>query len=158
LEAAGKGKIISNPRVMTMDHQKAKILQGKKIPYETTSQNGTQTQFVDAAIELTVTPHITPEGTILMNIETKKNEADFSQTSAISGAPTININEVTTQVLIEDGDTLALAGIYKTTTSKDKSGVPGLSKILGLGWLFKTEKDIDDSTELMVFITPRIVK
>ena len=158
LEAAGKGKIISNPKVMTMDHQKAKILQGKKIPYETTSQNGTQTQFVDAAIELTVTPHITPEGTILMNIETKKNEADFSQTSAISGAPTININEVTTQVLIEDGDTLALAGIYKTTTSKDKSGVPGLSKILGLGWLFKTEKDIDDSTELMVFITPRIVK
>jgi type IV pilus assembly protein PilQ len=157
LEAAGKGKIISNPRVMTMDHQKAKILQGKKIPYETISQNGTQTQFVDAAIELTVTPHITPEGTILMNIETKKNEADFSQTS-IGGVPTININEVTTQVLIEDGDTLALAGIYKTTTSRDKSGVPGLSNILGLGWLFKTEKDLDDSTELMVFITPRIVK
>jgi len=157
LEAAGKGKIISNPRVMTMDHQKAKILQGKKIPYETISQNGTQTQFVDAAIELTVTPHITPEGTILMNIETKKNEADFSQTS-INGVPTININEVTTQVLIEDGDTLALAGIYKTTSSRDKSGVPGLSSILGLGWLFKTEKDVDDSTELMVFITPRIVK
>jgi len=157
LEAAGKGKIISNPRVMTMDHQKAKIIQGKKIPYETTSQNGTQTQFVDAAIELTVTPHITPEGTILMNIETKKNEADFSNKS-IGGVPTININEVTTQVLIEDGDTLALAGIYKTTTSKDKSGVPGLSNILGLGWLFKTETDVDDSTELMVFITPRIVK
>jgi type IV pilus assembly protein PilQ len=77
LEADGKGKIISNPRVMTMDHQKAKILQGKKIPYETFSQEGTQTAFVDAAIELIVTPHITPEGTILMNIETKKNEADF---------------------------------------------------------------------------------
>jgi len=157
LEAAGKGKIISNPRVMTMDHQKAKILQGKKIPYETFSDQGTQTSFVDAAIELTVTPHITPEGTILMNIETKKNEADFSRTS-FNGVPTININEVTTQVLIEDGDTLALAGIYKTTTSRDKSGVPGLSNILGLGWLFKTEKDVDDSTELMVFITPRIVK
>lgn len=157
LEAAGKGKIISNPRVMTMDHQKAKILQGKKIPYETFSQEGTQTAFVDAAIELTVTPHITPEGTILMNIETKKNEADFSQRS-FNGVPTININEVTTQVLIVDGDTLALAGIYKTTSSKDTSGVPGLSKIFGLGWLFKTEKDVDDSTELMVFITPRIVK
>ncbi|MBI5098942.1 MAG: type IV pilus secretin PilQ [Nitrospirae bacterium] len=157
LEADGKGKIISNPRVMTMDHQKAKILQGKKIPYETTSQEGTQTAFVDAAIELTVTPHITPEGTILMNIETKKNEADFSQRS-FNGVPTININEVTTQVLIVDGDTLALAGIYKTTYSKDTSGIPGLSKIFGLGWLFKTRKDVDDSTELMVFITPRIVK
>ncbi len=157
LEADGKGKIISNPRVMTMDHQKAKILQGKKIPYETISQEGTQTAFVDAAIELTVTPHITPEGTILMNIETKKNEADFSQRS-FNGVPTININEVTTQVLIVDGDTLALAGIYKTTYSKDTNGVPGLSKIFGLGWLFKTQKDVDDSTELMVFITPRIVK
>jgi type IV pilus assembly protein PilQ len=157
LEADGKGKIISNPRVMTMDHQKAKILQGKKIPYETISQEGTQTAFVDAAIELTVTPHITPEGTILMNIETKKNEADFSQRS-FNGVPTININEVSTQVLIVDGDTLALAGIYKTTTSKDMSGVPGLSKIFGLGWLFKTTKDENDTTELMVFITPRIVK
>jgi type IV pilus assembly protein PilQ len=156
LEAAGKGKIISNPRVMTMDNQKAKILQGKKIPYPTVSQEGTQTAFVDAAIELIVTPHITPEGTILMNIETKKNEPDWSR--QIGGVPAIDINEVTTQVLIVDGDTLALAGIFKTTTSKDTSGVPGLSKIFGLGWLFKTEKDVDDSTELMVFITPRIVK
>jgi type IV pilus assembly protein PilQ len=157
LEAAGKGKIISNPRVMTMDHQKAKILQGKKIPYETFSDQGTQTAFVDAAIELIVTPHITPEGTILMNIETKKNEADWSHRS-FNGVPAIDTNEVSTQVLIVDGDTLALAGIFKTTTTKDASGVPGLSKIFGLGWLFKTEKDVDDSTELMVFITPRIVK
>jgi type IV pilus assembly protein PilQ len=156
LEAAGKGKIISNPRIMTMDHQKAKILQGKKIPYQSVSQEGTQTAFVDAALELTVTPHITPEGTILMTIETKKNEADFSQT--VNFVPTIDISEVSTQVLIVDGDTLALAGIFKTTTSKDRSGVPGLSKIFGLGWLFKNEKDADDTKELMVFITPRIVK
>lgn len=157
LQAAGKGKIISNPRVMTMDHQKAKILQGKKIPYETFSDQGTQTAFVDAGIELIVTPHITPEGTILMNIETKKNEADWSHRS-FNGVPAIDTNEVSTQVLIVDGDTLALAGIFKTTTSKDMSGIPGLSKIFGLGWLFKAEKDVDDSTELMVFITPRIVK
>jgi type IV pilus assembly protein PilQ len=156
LEAAGKGKIISNPRIMTMDHQKAKIIQGKKIPYPTLSADGTQTSFADAAIELTVTPHITPEGTILMNIETKKNEADFSHT--VNDVPTININEVTTQVLIVDGDTLALAGIFKTIISKDTSGIPGLSKIFGLGWLFKTEKNEDIETELMVFITPRIVK
>ncbi len=157
METAGKGKVISNPRVMTMDNQKAKILQGKKIPYQTISDKGTETAFVDAAIELTVTPHITPEGTILMNVETKKNEADFANAS-FSGVPSINTNELSTQVLIKDGDTLALAGIFKTSTSKDTSGVPGLSKIFGLGWLFKTEKDINDANELMIFITPRIKK
>ncbi|MBI4848261.1 MAG: type IV pilus secretin PilQ [Nitrospirae bacterium] len=157
MEATGKGRIVSNPRVMTMDHQKAKILQGKKIPYQTTSQEGTQTAFVDAAIELTVTPHITPEGTILLTIEAKKNEADFSQVS-FSGVPTINTNEVTTQVLIKDADTLALGGIFKTTISKNNAGVPALSKIPGLGWLFKTQKDVEDTTELLIFITPRIVK
>ncbi|MBI5055512.1 MAG: type IV pilus secretin PilQ [Nitrospirae bacterium] len=157
MEATGKGRIVSNPRVMTMDHQKAKILQGKKIPYQTTSQEGTQTAFVDAAIELTVTPHITPEGTILLTIEAKKNEADFSQVS-FSGVPTINTNEVTTQVLIKDADTLALGGIFKTTISKNNAGVPALSRIPGLGWLFKTQKDVEDTTELLIFITPRIVK
>jgi type IV pilus assembly protein PilQ len=157
METAGKGKVISNPRVMTMDNQKAKILQGKKIPYQTVSEKGTETAFVDAAIELTVTPHITPEGTILMNVETKKNEADFSNPS-FTGVPSINTNELSTQVLIKDGDTLALAGIFKTTASKDMSGVPALNKIFGLGWLFKTEKDVNDTNELMIFITPRITK
>lgn len=157
LESSGKGRIVSNPRVITMDHQKAKILQGKKIPYQTISQEGTQTAFVDAAIELIVTPHITPEGTILLTIEAKKNEADFGQTS-FSGVPTINTNEVTTQVLIRDADTLALGGIFKTTLSKNNAGVPGLSKIFGLGWLFKTEEDIESSTELLIFITPKLIK
>ncbi|MBI5739969.1 MAG: type IV pilus secretin PilQ [Nitrospirae bacterium] len=157
LESIGKGKVVSSPRVMTMDNQKAKILQGKKIPYETISQEGTQTAFVDAALELTVTPHITPEGTILMNIDTKKNEADFSNVS-FNGVPTINTNELSTQVLIKDGDTLALAGILKTIYSKDSTGVPKLRTIPGFGWLFKKEEKTEDSTELMIFITPRIVK
>ncbi|MBI5408938.1 MAG: type IV pilus secretin PilQ [Nitrospirae bacterium] len=157
METTGKGRIISNPRIITMDNQKAKILQGKKIPYQTVSQEGTQTAFVDAALELIVTPHITPEGTILMNLETKKNEADFSQTS-FNGVPTINTNEVTTQVLIKDGDTLALGGIFKTTVQKDLAYVPGLGDIFALGWLFKKEKKVEDTTELLIFITPRIVK
>ncbi|RJQ20307.1 MAG: type IV pilus secretin family protein [Nitrospiraceae bacterium] len=157
MESTGKGRIISNPRVITMDNQKAKIMQGKKIPYETTSQEGTQTAFVDAALELLVTPHITPDGTIFMNIEAKKNEADFSRTS-FSGVPTIDTNEVSTQILIKDGDTLALGGIFKTNNSKDVSAVPGLGRIFGLGWLFKNEKDVTDSTELLIFITPKIVK
>lgn len=155
-ESTGKGKVISNPRIITMDNQKAVIRQGKKIPYETISDQGTKTEFVDAALELIVTPHITPEGTILMKVEVKKNEADFSNTS--NNVPTIDTNEVETLVLISDGDTLALGGIYKTNESKDKSAVPMLGDIPILGWLFKNELTKDNVTEILVFITPRIVK
>lgn len=155
-ESTGKGKVISNPRIITMDNQKAVIRQGKKIPYETISQDGTKTEFVDAALELIVTPHITPEGTILMKVEVKKNEADFSNTS--NNVPTIDTNEVETLVLISDGDTLALGGIYKTNESKANSAVPLFGDIPVLGWLFKKELTNDDVTEILVFITPRIVK
>lgn len=157
LESSGKGKIVSNPKVITMDNQKAKILQGKKIPYTTISDEGTKTEFVDAAIELTVTPHITPHGTILMNVDVKKNEADFGQTSE-GGVPTINTNEISSQVLIKHGDTLALGGIFKTNTTKNLASVPGLGKIPYLGWLFKTKDDRDEVTEILIFITPRVVK
>lgn len=155
-ESSGKGKVISNPRIITMDNQKAVIRQGKKIPYETISQEGTKTEFIDAALELIVTPHITPEGTILMKVEVKKNEADFSNTS--NNVPTIDTNEVETLVLISDGDTLALGGIYKTNESKANSAVPLFGDIPVLGWLFKKELTNDDVTEILVFITPRIVK
>ncbi len=156
METAGKGRIVSNPRVITMDNQRARILQGKKIPYETVSDQGTTTAFVDAALELVVTPHITPEGTILMNIDAKKNEANFSQTS-FNNVPTIDTNEISTQVLIKNGDTLALGGIFKTAASKDVSSVPLLGKVPYLEWLFKNRKTVDDTTELIIFITPRII-
>ncbi len=158
MESSGKGKVISNPRITTLDNQEAKIQQGKKIPYETTSSTeGTKTEFVDAALELKVTPHITPDGTIVMNVEVKKNEADFAKTSA-SGAPTIDTKEAKTQVLIKNGDTLVIGGIFKTTISKGRAGVPGFSKIPILGWLFKKELDKEETSELLIFITPRIVK
>jgi type IV pilus assembly protein PilQ len=157
LETSGKGKIVSSPKVITMDNQKAKILQGKKIPYTTISDEGTKTEFVDAALELIVTPHITPEGTILMNVVTKKNEANFSQTSE-GGVPTIDTNELESQVLVKDGDTLALGGIFKTASSDNMSTVPGLGSIPYLGWLFKNKSDKDEVTELLIFITPSIIK
>jgi len=157
MESTGKGKIISNPRITTMDNREAKILQGRKIPYQTFSANeGTKTEFVDANLELKVTPHITPEGTIIMNIEAKKNEADFSQT--VGGIPTIDTKEAKTEVLIRDGDTLVIGGIFKTNISKTQDAVPALSKIPLLGWLFKKEKDETTTTELLMFITPRVVK
>lgn len=155
-ESTGQGKVISSPRIVTMDNQKAVIRQGKKIPYETISQDGTKTEFVDAALELIVVPHITPEGTILMKVEVRKNEADFSRTS--NNVPTIDTNEVETLVLINDGDTLALGGIYKRNETEDEAAVPGLGKIPILGWLFKKELKQNTTTEILVFITPRIVK
>jgi type IV pilus assembly protein PilQ len=156
MESSGEGKIISNPRIITLDNEEASIEQGRKIPYQTVSAEGTQTQFVDANLELKVTPHITPHGTIVMDIETKKNEADFSQ--SVQGVPTINTNEAESQVLINDGDTLVMGGIFKTTVSDDVDYVPALGKIPILGWLFKKKKVTDNTTELLIFITPRIIR
>ena len=157
MESSGHGRIVSNPRIITMDNQQAKIKQGKSIPYRTSSPDtGAVTAFVDADIELIVTPHITPDGTIVMEIKTKKNEADFSQVGE-DGAPSIDTKEAETQVLIKDGDTLVMGGVFKTNKSKAVSEVPLLGKIPILGWLFKKEKIIEDTTELLIFITPRIL-
>ena len=141
-----------------MDNQEAVIRQGKKIPYATVSDEGTKTEFVDAALELKVTPHITPEGTILMTLNVNKNDANFEQTSGIGDVPTIDTNEVSTQVLVKDSDTLALGGIFKTTKTDNEVSVPMLSKIPFIGRIFKSESTKDDVTEMLIFITPRIVK
>ena len=159
MESSGKGKVVSNPRIITMDNQKATIRQGKKIPYLSTSDEGTSTQFVDAALELIVTPHITPDGTILMDVEVNKNEADFAnKAGGEDSAPTIDTNEIKTQILIKNGDTLALGGIFKTTSSVSTQFVPGLGKIPILKWLFSKEGTKEDVSEILIFITPRIVK
>ncbi|MEK6527500.1 MAG: type IV pilus secretin PilQ, partial [Nitrospirota bacterium] len=156
MESSGNGKIISNPRITTSDNQEATIKQGKKIPYQTVSAEGTKTEFVDANLELTVTPHITPEGTVVMMLEAKKNEADFSET--VGGVPTIDTKEAKTQVIVKNGDTLVIGGIFKTTKSQSFAGVPGFSKIPLIGWLFKKKQNINTTTELLIFITPRIIK
>ncbi|HLA49995.1 MAG TPA: type IV pilus secretin PilQ, partial [Thermodesulfovibrionia bacterium] len=154
MESTGKGKVISNPRITTLDNEEAKIQQGRKIPYQTTSQEGTKTEFVDASLELIVTPHITPDGTIIMEISAKKNE----QGSLTSAGYIINTNEAKTRVLVKDKDTLVIGGIFKTKVVKGQSGVPGFSKIPLLGWLFKKDKDEEETSELLIFITPKIVK
>jgi type IV pilus assembly protein PilQ len=157
MESTGKGKVISNPKITTSDNQEAKILQGKKIPYQTVSQEGTQTQFMDALLELTVTPHITPEGTVVMDIVAKKNEADFAGPQVL-GVPTIDIKEIKTQVLIRDNDTLVIGGIFKNNSAKNLDVVPGLAEIPIIGRLFQHRKEVDKTNELLIFITPRIIK
>jgi type IV pilus assembly protein PilQ len=156
LENRGAVKIVSAPKIATLDNHKAKIGQGVSIPISVVSAAGVNTMFVEAKLELEVTPHITQEGSILMEIKVKKNEPDFSRTGA-RGDPTILKKEAETQVLVRDGDTTVIGGIYTKKTSDTFVGVPVLSRIPVLGWFFRNTKKNDERTELLIFITPRIV-
>jgi len=155
-EATGETKIISSPRVVTLDNKEAAIQQGDSIPFETVSDKGTQTQFVDATLNLTVTPHITPNGSVIMKIKATKNAiGDFRSRL---GAPSISKREATTEVMVQDGETTVIGGIFESTKSESETGVPWLSKIPGLSWLFKRQSVSDQTRELLIFITPSIVK
>ncbi len=156
LENKGAVKIISAPKIATLDNHKAKIGQGVSIPIAVVSAAGVNTQFVEAKLELEVTPHITQEGSILMAIKVTKNEPDFSRTGA-RGDPTILKKEAETQVMVRDGDTTVIGGIYTKKTSDTVTGIPFFSSIPILGYLFRNVKKNDDRTELLIFITPRIV-
>jgi type IV pilus assembly protein PilQ len=156
METTGDVKILSAPRVTTLDNKQAKIGAGTSIPISTVSAAGVNTTFVEAKLELTVTPHVTQDGSILMKINVTKNEPDFSRTGA-QGDPTILKKEATTEVLVKDGDTTVIGGIYTRKNSEEYQKVPFLAEIPVLGWLFKKKKVTDDRTELLIFITPRII-
>jgi type IV pilus assembly protein PilQ len=155
-EAMGETKIISSPRVVTLDNREALIQQGDTIPFETISDKGTQTEFVDATLNLTVTPHITPNGSVIMKIKAKKNAiGDFRSGR---GAPSISKREASTEVMVQDGETTVIGGIFESTKSDSELGIPWLRNIPLLGWLFKRESTSDQNRELLIFITPTIVK
>jgi type IV pilus assembly protein PilQ len=156
MESTGDVKILSAPRVTTLDNKEAKIGSGISIPISTVSAAGVNTVFVEAKLELSVTPHVTQDGSILMKIHTAKNEPDFSRTGA-QGDPTILKKEATTEVLVKDGDTTVIGGIYTRKNSEEYAKVPLLANIPVLGWLFKKKKVSDERTELLIFITPRII-
>ncbi|MCL4557214.1 MAG: type IV pilus secretin PilQ [Deltaproteobacteria bacterium] len=156
MEQTGEGKIISSPKVTTLDNTQAKIQQGLSIPYQTVSQMGTQTQFIDAVLSLEVTPHITANGSIIMKIKADKNAPDTSILSA-SGVPSISKKEADTEVLVKNGETTVIGGIYQFNKSTTVSGVPWFYKIPLIGWLFKNTTNTNTTTELLIFITPRIV-
>jgi type IV pilus secretin PilQ/predicted competence protein len=156
LESSGRGKIISSPKIATLDNTEAQIQSGRKIPVATVSAEGTRTEFVDANITLKVTPHVTPNEFIGMKITATKNEADFTQ--QVNGIPTITTREANTDMLVKDGDTVVIGGLYRRNIQSNRSGVPGLSNIPVLGWLFRKESQRDDSDELLIFLTPRIIR
>ncbi|MEE2961457.1 MAG: type IV pilus secretin PilQ [Myxococcota bacterium] len=156
MEERGSGRIISSPRITTLDNRTAKISSGISIPVSTTSANGTNTKFVAANLALEVTPHVTNDGSVLMKIKTTKNEADFSRTGG-NGDPSILNKQAETEVLVADGDTTVIGGIYTRSNSETYAGVPFFSDIPIIGWLFKKRSQQDKRSELLIFITPRIV-
>ncbi|MEN6617013.1 MAG: type IV pilus secretin PilQ [Syntrophorhabdus sp.] len=156
LEEEGKARVLSNPKVITSDNKKAIIHQGKSIPYKTYSQAGTQTQFAEAVLGLEVTPTVTKDGYIRLDVLAKKDAADFSKTS--EGVPTIDKKQASTLLYVRDGETAVIGGIYEHTEASSENGIPGLKNIPLLGWLFKKQAKQEDRTELLIFITPRIVK
>ncbi len=157
LESTGEGKIISSPRVSALDNKEAKITQGVSIPFSTTSAGGTQIQFIDANLELTVTPHATPDNKIYLKIKATKNAPDTSLLGA-SGQPSIDKAEATTEVLLSDGETAVIGGILIVNKNVSYLKVPFLGDLPLIGWLFRNKTDTDTKQELLIFITPKIVK
>jgi type IV pilus assembly protein PilQ len=159
LESDGVGKIISSPRVITANNVKAKIEDGTEVPYVTTSSSGgttTQTvSFKSAKLSLEATPQITPEGTVKMALVVKKEEPDW--TKAVLGNPPIKSSIVETNVVVENGGTVVIGGVFVTDTQNSTEKVPLLGDIPFFGWLFKYKNDTGTRRELLVFITPRIV-
>jgi type IV pilus assembly protein PilQ len=157
IESMGKLKVVSNPKILTVDNEQAKILQGKSIPVRKLTTEGTvSTEFKDVTLELNVKPHITPDNSISMSIEIKKEELDPTVPS-VEGVPGTDKKEAKTNVIIKDGETIVIGGMYKVTTNDTQSGVPGLMNIPILGWLFKSNAISQSTSELLIFITPRIL-
>lgn len=156
MEKTGNGEIISQPKVVTSDKEAAKILKGSEIPYQEASSSGaTTTSFKEAALSLEVTPQITPDNRIIMEVKVTKDAADF--TRAVNGVPPINKNEVNAKVLVSDGETIVLGGVFSNTQTKGVEKVPFLGDLPYLGRLFRRDIVQDNKSELLIFLTPRIM-
>lgn len=155
-EALGQTKVVSAPKIITLDNKPAKLEQGSQIPFSTVSLQGTQTTFVDALLTLNVTPHVIPHAnTVRLEIKVTKNALGAV---TVTAGPTIDKKEATTEILLRDGETTVLGGIFEETRNDSIQGIPWFNRIPFLGWLFKNEGVSVNQTELLVFVTPTIVK
>jgi type IV pilus assembly protein PilQ len=156
-ESKGDVKIISSPKIATLDNKEASIEQGLRIPYLKLTTEGTvTTDFIDANIKLTVTPHVTNDGTIKLIVKVKKDAPDTS--IVVQGVPSIDKKEAISEVLIRDSGVVAIAGIYTIDKENQNEGVPLFNKIPLLGWLFKRENKQDNRKDLLIFISPKLMK
>ena len=160
-ELLGLSKVIAAPKVTTLDKREAKISQGESIPFQTTSLQGTQTTFVDANLELNVTPQITSRDPkevgkqIMMKVRATRNAVGARSNPA---GPSIDRREANTQVIIRDGETMVIGGVFIDTQNNNVAGIPYLSRVPVLGWLFKQKTESVAKQELLIFLTPSIVK
>jgi type IV pilus assembly protein PilQ len=156
----GKSETISSPRVITANQKQATIMQGVEIPYQESASSGaTTTQFKNAVLSLKVTPLITPDNRVILDLDVSDDSVGQQVTSATGGSvPSIDTREIITQVLVNDGQTVVLGGILDTTKTKSANKVPFLADIPILGNLFKSTTDINNKTELLIFITPKILR
>jgi len=159
LQAEGRGEIVSTPRVITANQKEARIEQGVEIPYQEAASSGaTTTQFKKAVLALTVTPQITPDDNIIMDLLVSKDNVGELTPSATGGlVPSIDTRSVETQVLVSDGQTVVLGGIYETERRETVTKVPWLGDIPGLGVLFRSTNRSVGKAELLIFVTPRIL-
>ncbi|MGB5715631.1 MAG: type IV pilus secretin PilQ [Gammaproteobacteria bacterium] len=155
MEAEGQGEVISSPRVLTSNQKTAFIQSGVEIPYqEATSSGATSVSFKDAVLELKVTPQITPDDRIIMDLDVKKDSVG----EVYLGVPSIDTNEVSTQVLVDNGETLVLGGIYEQEKIEETDRVPFFGSLPLVDWMFKNTSITNDKAELLIFVTPKIVK
>ena len=156
MEKTGNGEVVSQPKVVTSDKETAKILKGAEIPYQEASSSGsTSTSFKEAALSLEVTPQITPDNRIIMDVKVTKDEPDFA--NALNGVPPIKKNEVNAKVLVTDGETIVIGGVFSNTQTKSVDKVPFLGDLPFIGRIFRRDFIQDQKSELLVFITPRIM-
>lgn len=155
MEARGEGKLVSSPKIVTLDNKEASITQGLEYPYLERDEAGLATlEWKDISLELKVTPHVTLDNRISMKISITKNDLG----NIINNQQSFTKKEAITELLVDDGDTIVIGGIIKLTQHNDKSGIPGLMDIPIVGWLFKTKYKQDNKEELLIFITPKIVQ
>lgn len=158
LEASGYGKIVSTPRITTSNGEPAEISQGTQIPYQTVSDKGTETKFIDATLALKVKPVINPDKSMILEIEVSNDSVGSTVAVGVGSAPSINTKKAKTKVLVKNGETTVIGGIFIETETESEVGIPLLRSIPVLGHLFKSTRKSKDKTELMIFITPRIVE
>jgi type IV pilus assembly protein PilQ len=156
----GKSETISSPRIITANQKQATIMQGVEIPYQESASSGaTTTQFKDAVLKLKVTPLITPDNRVILDLDVSDDSVGQQVTSATGGSvPSIDTRQIITQVLVNDGQTVVLGGILDTTKSRAANKVPFFGDIPVLGYLFRSTVDINNKTELLIFITPKILR
>jgi type IV pilus secretin PilQ/predicted competence protein len=157
LEDSGEGKVISSPRIATLDNTEAYVERGDRIPYLKITEEGTvTTEFIEANLKLTVTPHLTNDGNIKLKIKASNDEPDFERN--VQGVPTIKKKEAVTEVLVRDTDIIVIAGVYDIDEGKVNRGIPFFSRIPLFGWLFKYQKKTFNKEDLIIFISPRVLK